>query len=166
MESIINNSDESNMDLENTDESRLASRWNRLWASLIDALTIIPITIPLMYFTGGFDGISEGIEPSLSYTLIMSLIATVIFLIIHGKFLIRDGQTLGKKVLNIKVVTIAGQYADIKVLGKRYGFYWVVSQIPVIGPIINMVNILFIFSKSKRCLHDHVGGTKVIIAKN
>ncbi len=164
MENTFNNSDDSNLNDERIDDSELASRWDRLWASLVDALTIIPITIPLMYFTGGFEGISEGIEPSLSYTLTMALISTVIFLAIHGKFMVRDGQTLGKKALNIKIVTTSDQHASIPVLAKRYGFYWVIPQIPAIGPLINMVNILFVFGKSKRCLHDYVGGTKVITA--
>ena len=118
-----------------------------------------------MYFTGGFDDISEGIEPSLFYTLAISLVGVALFLLIHGKFLVRDGQTLGKKALNIKIVTVAGQHADVTTLAKRYGFSWLIPLIPVIGPIINMVNILFIFTKSKRCLHDHVGGTKVINSK-
>lgn len=162
MGNTINNLDESNTDVEKLDASNLASRWSRLWASLIDALTIIPITVPLVYFTGGFEGVSEGVQPSITYTLTMALINTIIFLFIHGKFMVRDGQTLGKKFLNIKIVTISGQHATIPVLAKRYGFLWVIPQIPMVGPIINMVNILFIFTKSKRCLHDHVAGTKVI----
>lgn len=162
MENIINSSNESKEDIESTDVSVLASRWDRLCASLVDALTISPITIPLIYFTGGFDGISKGIKPSLSYSLTMALISTAIFLIIHGKFIVRDGQTLGKKALKIKIVKTNGQHADIPTLAKRYGFFWCIPQIPAIGEIINTVNILFIFSKSKRCLHDHVGGTKVI----
>lgn len=161
---MITDKDESKMDLKDVDGDILASRWDRLGASFIDGLTIIPITMPLMYFTGGFDGISEGIEPSLSYTLALSLASTVIFLLIHGKFLVRDGQTVGKKIQHIKIVTVAGQHANVSVLAKRYGFSWCISLIPVIGPIINMLNILFIFTKSKRCLHDHVGGTKVIDA--
>lgn len=164
MEKTFNSSDDSNKITKKIDNSDLASRWDRLWASLIDVLTIIPITIPLMYFTGGFEGISEGVQPSLSYALTMALISTLIFLAIHGKFIVQDGQTLGKKVLNIKIVTVSGQHASIPFLAKRYGFFWVIPQIPAIGPLINIVNILFIFGKSKRCLHDYVGGTKVIIA--
>ncbi len=164
MESTITNSEDSNMDNENGYEINLASRWSRLGAALVDALTIIPITIPLMYFTGGFDRISEGVQPPLSYTLIMAVIGIAIFLIIHGKFLIRDGQTLGKKLLNIKIVTTSGHHASISILAKRYGFYWVIPQVPVAGPFVNLINILFILGKSKRCVHDYVGGTIVITA--
>lgn len=140
----------------------LASRWTRLGAAFIDGLTIMPITLPLMYFTGGFDGLSEGLQPSLSYTLLMGLTSIAIFLLIHGRFLVRDGQTLGKKFLDIKIVGLSGEHASVQVLAKRYGFYWLIPLIPGVGALLNMVNILFIFGKSRRCLHDHVGGTKVV----
>lgn len=145
-----------------TDNTNLASRGSRFVASIVDALTILPITLPLMYFTGGFEGVFEGQQPSLIYTLTMALVGMAIFLVIHGKIILRDGQSWGKKSQNIKIVTIEGDHADIKCLAKRYGFYWGVPQVPVVGPLINMVNILFIFAKSKRCLHDHVAGTKVV----
>ena len=162
MEKNIYSSPESDLEIEGAEGSELASRWSRAWASLIDALTIIPITIPLMYFSGGFDGILDGVQPALSYTLSIALIGTVIFLVIHGKIMVRDGQTWGKKAQNIKIVTMEGEHASLTVLAKRYGFYWCIPQIPFVGQLINMVNILFIFTKSKRCLHDHVAGTKVV----
>lgn len=164
MENNIYSTPESDLEIDNPDDCILASRWSRVWASLIDGLTIIPIIIPLMYFTGGFDGIADGIQSSLSYTLVMALISTVIFVVIHGRGIVRDGQTWGKKSQNIKIVTIEGEHPNIHTLAKRYGFYWLIPNIPVIGQFINMINILFIFSKSKRCLHDHVGGTKVVKA--
>ncbi|MDH5182154.1 MAG: RDD family protein [Gammaproteobacteria bacterium] len=160
----MNSSNESTENLASADNSVLAGRWARLLASLIDALTMIPFSIALLYFTGGFATISEGKVLSYAYALTISLISIAIFFAIHGKFIIRDGQTLGKKALNIKIVKIDGQHADITTLAKRYGFYWLNPQIPVIGPLVNLVNLLFIFTSSKRCLHDHVGGTKVIFA--
>ncbi len=164
MENNIYSPPESNLETEKDSEHEvsLASRWSRLGASLIDTITIMPILLPLMYFTGGFDGIAEGKQPSMTYSLVFGLVGIVIFMLIHGYFLISNGQTLGKKALNIKIVTIDDQHAGISTLAKRYGFYWFIPQIPVIGQIINMVNVLFIFGKSKRCIHDLVGGTKVV----
>ena len=88
---------ESNLVIEKEDvvDSITASRKSRLGAALIDMLTILPITMPLMYFTGGFDGIEAGAQPTLAYTLIMALIGIVLFIVIHGKFLISNGQTIG-----------------------------------------------------------------------
>lgn len=142
--------------------AELATRGSRLVAAIIDTLTILPITMPLMYFTGGFEGISEGLKPSFEYTLTMAVISTALFLGIHGKIILRDGQTWGKRFQKIKIVTINGGHANLKTLAKRYGFYWGIPQLPVVGQFISTINILFIFTKSKRCLHDRIGGTKVV----
>lgn len=164
MEEDIYSPPNSRLGIDNIEDGALASRWKRFWAALIDTLTIIPFTIPLMYFTGGFDGMSKGIQPSLSYTLIMAIVGAVIFLLIHGKIIVRDGQTWGKKAQAIKIVTTGGQHPSVQILAKRYGFFWCAPQIPVVGPFVNIINILFIFSKSKRCIHDHIAGTKVVEA--
>jgi len=155
---------ESEVEILDENESPLASRWSRLGAAIVDGLSILPLTIPLMYFTGGFDGIAEGIEPPFHYTLAMSIASIIIFMMIHGHFLVKSGQTLGKKALGIKIVTMDNKLPPIGHLAKRYGFYWLLPIIPIAGQLINLVNILFIFSKSKRCLHDHIGNTKVVIA--
>lgn len=166
MENEIYQPPKSDVEINEPGDGELASRWSRLWASLLDVLIIMPITIPLMYFTGGFDGIEAGVQPSLTYTLTMAVISIAIFLVIQGKIILRDGQTWGKKALKIKMVTMDGKLPSRQDFAKRYGFYWVIPQIPVAGGFINMINICFIFSESKRCLHDHIGGTQVISVKD
>jgi uncharacterized RDD family membrane protein YckC len=153
------------VELPDDHEINLASRWARLGAALIDGLSVLPITLPTMYFTGGFDVIKTGVPPSLLYNLAIATLMIVAFAVIHGAWLISDGQTMGKKVMGIKIVTNEGGHVDLMTLVKRYGFYLAIPQIPAIGPFINLVNTLFIFSKSKRCLHDHFADTQVIVAK-
>ena len=155
---------ELNIETDGANENPLASRWTRLGASIIDGIIILVFTLPIMYFTGGFEGFPDGEQPSAFYTLGMGAIGLIFFIIIHGRFLIRDGQTIGKRVLGIKIVTLEGKLPDLSHLAKRYGFYLLIGNLPFVGPIINMINILFIFSESRRCLHDHVGGTKVVQA--
>lgn len=162
MEKDIYRSPESNLEVENEQGVELASRWHRLGSSFVDALTIIPFMLPLMYFTGGFDGILSGVKPSLLYSFMISMVSCVFFLIVHGKIMVRDGQTWGKKLLNIKISTMENELPNVSVLIKRYGFYWVIPQIPVVGQVISLINVLFVFTKSKRCLHDYVADTKVV----
>lgn len=145
-----------------SEEEQLASRWSRLWASLLDVLTILPFTLLITYLTGGFNRFSEGMEPSFTYSLMISVLGILIFLAIHGSLMFKDGQTWGKKALRIKIVMLDGAPVNVKALAKRYGFFWLVPQIPIIGQFINLVNILFVFSKAKRCLHDYLGDTKVV----
>ncbi|MGX5201054.1 RDD family protein [Aliikangiella sp. IMCC44632] len=140
----------------------LASRWARLGASLIDTIILMCVLIPLMFMTGGLYTIEAGIEPSLTYNLMISALLIVAFVLINGAFLVRDGQTLGKKLLGIKITDMQGNLATKNHLIKRYAVYFLPGQIPVVGQFFSIVNILFIFGKEKRCIHDLAGGTQVI----
>ena len=145
------------------DEQNAASRWNRLWASLIDGLIMMVVVMPVMYLTGGFDGVSEGVQPSLGYSLLMGLLGIVAFILINGKLLSTNGQTIGKRTLGIKIVTLSGELPSIKEhLLKRYGVYFLLGQVPIIGQILSIANLLVIFGKQKRCGHDFVAGTIVV----
>ena len=145
------------------DEYNTASRWDRLWASLIDSLIMMVVVIPVMYFTGGFDGISEGVQPSLWYSLFMSLLGIGVFFLINWKLLSVSGQTIGKRTMGIKIVTLTGDLPGVKEhLLKRYGVYFLLGQVPIVGRFLSIANALVIFGKQKRCGHDFVAGTKVV----
>ena len=45
---------------------------------------------------------------------------------------------------------------------KRYGFVTLISLIPFVGTILTWGDILIIFRKDRRCLHDLVAGTQVL----
>lgn len=141
----------------------LASRGQRFVGSFVDGLVMLCVTVPLMYFTGGFDGIMEGHQPGFGYTLVMTIISFVLFLGINFKFLKNDGQTIGKKAAKTKIVTDTGEEVSFggHIL-KRYAFYNFISVIPVIGQILSIINAVIIFGSAKRCGHDYVGGTKVV----
>ena len=142
----------------------LASRRSRLAAIIIDALIVGLVTGILTFFTGGFDEMLEGMQPSLTQTLLLGLSGVIVFVLINGQLLARDGQTIGKRLLNIKIVAQDGLRADIPTLAKRYGFYWLLPQVPFLGPLLGLINYGFILGGSKRCLHDRFGGTKVVKA--
>lgn len=164
MSSDVYSTPQSNLEIDsNTTKPDLASRWSRLWASIIDSLIMMLVIVPAMYFTGAFDDLANGVEPSLVYNLAIGLLGFVVFFLINGKFLISDGQTIGKKILGIKIVDLNGNLPGVKQhLLKRYAVYFIPGQVPVVGQIFSVVNILFIFGKEKRCLHDMVAGTKVV----
>lgn len=141
----------------------LASRWSRLGASFIDGLTIMLITVPTMYYTGGFDDISKGIQPSLEYNLAIAALGFAVFFLLNTKLLLNNGQTVGKLALGIKIVDLDGNLPGLKKhLLKRYSAYFIPSQVPVIGQLFSFINIVFIFGNQKRCVHDYFAGTKVV----
>jgi len=145
------------------DDQTLASRWRRLWASMIDTLTILAISVPAMFFTGAIEDITNGIQPSVGYNLAIGGLGIIAFITFNGKFLISNGQTIGKKVLGIKIVDLEGNLPSVKShFLKRYAILFFPGQIPVVGQVFSFINVLFIFGKQKRCIHDYIAGTKVI----
>jgi len=147
-------------------EVELASRWARFVASFIDALIMGVVVGIFAYFTGGFDMLLGEIESSLSYEIGIVLLSIVVFIAINYKLLITKGQTVGKKVFNIQVVDLEDNVPTKKSLLNRYLVYMGIQHIPVIGGIFAFINVLFIFGKEKRCIHDISAKTKVIKVRN
>lgn len=142
----------------------LASRWARLGAAMIDGVIIgLTVTMPVMYFTGAFTLITQGKQPSITYMLLLGLLSTAAFVVINGKSLVTSGQTIGKKIMAIKIVDLDGNLPGVKKnLLPRYAFSMLVQQIPLVGQYIGFADVLTIFGKKKACLHDMIGKTKVV----
>ena len=163
MENNVYSTPEAELEVNDTQTlAHLASRWSRFWASILDSLILIAFMLILMYFTSFFAMMENGESEDLGYSLMLSAAGILFFLAINGYFLIRDGQTIGKKALGIKIVTMGNQQAKLSHLSKRVAFNLLVPQIPVVGSVISIIDCLFIFRKSKRCLHDQIAGTQVV----
>ncbi len=138
----------------------LASRGNRFLAALIDGIIIMVIALPVGYLLGIVGG-----HPSAGKSFLMSIIGLITFVLINGKSLRSAGQTIGKKVMNIKIVTESGQLPDVQEhLLKRYGVYWALGLVPWIGGLLALVNVLLIFGEKRQCGHDIVAKTLVVNA--
>lgn len=143
----------------------LASRGARLGGAIIDGLIAAAVIWPTMYFIGYFDRAMEG-TATIEDELALNALGFVTFLIVNGYLLSTRGQTVGKLAAGTRIVSIEDNRVPpfFKVILLRYLPLWVVAYIPFIGPIIGLVNPLFIFREDRRCLHDHVAGTRVVNA--
>ncbi|MES2824225.1 MAG: RDD family protein [Pseudomonadota bacterium] len=140
-----------------------ASRWQRGLAASVDMLIIMIIIIPIMYLTGMFDEAAKGVSPSTAFNLLIEAFYLGVFAFLNGKLLVKTGQTIGKRIIGIKIVDLNGQVPTLKQhLLKRYAVYFLPGQIPVVGYIFPIINLLFIFGEEKRCIHDYVAGTRVV----
>jgi uncharacterized RDD family membrane protein YckC len=87
----------------------------------------------------------------------------IAFLVVHGYLLKKSGQTVGKKLLGTKITDLEGNLPDFTTLiVKRYLPVSVVSIVPMIGPLLSLIDIVFIFRQDRRCVHDLIAGTKVV----
>ena len=145
------------------DGIELASRWARLGGAIIDGLLV---TIPLLiyFFMSGYWDRSIAGEVTAGESYGVGLAWVVMFLGIQGYLLATSGQTVGKRLLSMRIVSVQdNQILPIgKVVGLRYLPFWVIGYIPLIGNILSLINVLAIFGAEKRCVHDYLAGTRVI----
>ena len=143
---------------------QLADRKIRLFAALIDAFLGTIISIPFMIFAGPYFGYEKfGQDPTYEYLIASSIFGLLILVILHGYFLHTNGQTIGKRMLDIKIVSTNGDKVSLKKLvWLRYAPIYLSLSVPIIGSWFPLVDVLFIFRKDRRCLHDFIAGTKVI----
>jgi uncharacterized RDD family membrane protein YckC len=87
------------------------------------------------------------------------------FMIYQWYLIATTGQSLAKRWLGIKIVRLDG--SPVGFVNGVILRSWVVgalSNIPILGTIIGLVNPLMIFGEERRCLHDHIAGTRVVVA--
>jgi len=152
-----------NLEVKKSGEIVLASRGKRLLAAIIDTLISIAVTLPVMYFTGGWSALMAGQQTPYLYTIKVGLFGIVVFIIIHGKLLQKYGQTVGKRMVGIRIADLDGNLPTIKRhILPRYAFTTILAYIPAVGSFLSLIDCLFIFSKRKQCVHDHVAKTIVV----
>ncbi|MBX9868647.1 MAG: RDD family protein [Burkholderiaceae bacterium] len=99
-------------------------------------------------------------------TAISILLALIVYLVVNGKLLSQYGQTVGKKLLKIKIVRTDGSPVDLKrIVLYRYLPAQLILLVPVIGNFLSLINVLFVFRSSRQCIHDQIADTKVINAR-
>jgi uncharacterized RDD family membrane protein YckC len=161
--------------MDNTAE--LAGRWHRLGGAILDTIAVMIISMPVtmivsniyfpgaMEFSGSFKDSLLGADKDFGFTLASVAITIGAFLLLNGYLLIRDGQSIGKKVIGMRIVTLEGEIPPFtRIILLRHVLVMLITHIPVAGTFIHLADVLFIFRGDKRCLHDHLAGTRVVKA--
>ena len=155
---------QSNLVKDEENSVTLATRGSRFLAALIDGLIGIAIAVPFWFVSGMWDFIAAGASAPLIYILAGGVYGFIGFVLVHYYFLNKNGQTVGKKILKIRITGTDDQLKGApQLLTKRYLPITIVSMIPLLGSLLMLVNLLFIFRKDRRCVHDLIAGTKVVM---
>ena len=153
--------------------TELADRGTRLVASIIDSLVMMLVITPVIFLIGFVFSTAERGNPlinptgsaSIGIQLVSSLLGFIAFALVNGTFLARSGQTIGKKLMKIKILNSDFTPANLNtLLLKRYGIMVIIGAIPFVGGLISLVNVLLIFRESRKCLHDDIASTIVVKA--
>jgi uncharacterized RDD family membrane protein YckC len=145
-------------------ENELASPWIRLLAAFIDGLILMVFIVPVQISMGIYDGFPEKmVPPDLMTTIIITLLAMIAYVTVNAYTLHKNGQSIGKLICKIKIVRVDFSRVTLtRIIFARYLPTNVVGQIPLVGWVIGLVDILLIFRKSRQCLHDNIANTVVI----
>lgn len=131
---------------------------------MLDTVISLTILLPAQVYTGMYDGFPHISRPPFPQTLLWALGGVAVWLALNGVFLARSGQTIGKKLVGIQIVNVSdGKPAPLaRLVIWRYLPMVLVSQIPYVGGVLGIVNVCFIFRQDRRCVHDHIAGTRVV----
>jgi uncharacterized RDD family membrane protein YckC len=149
----------------------LASRWRRLGAALIDGTLLALAGAPRVFADGGTVqcGVHVG-QPAfrpddLSTPGVISTVLFLALMAVQSHFIASRGQSIGKRVASSRIVTMNGSRASFRnAVVLRTWVPMLLPLVPFVGGLVALVDVLFIFGPSKRCLHDLVAGTKVVEA--
>jgi len=97
-------------------------------------------------------------EPSLQLLLVFYF-PLLIGLLVQWNLIATRGQTIGKFVCCIRIITTNGKLPGfVKGVILRN---WVRNLLLLI-PLFGLLDIAFIFTSSKRCIHDYLAGSRVV----
>ncbi len=147
----------------------LASRWLRLGAALLDSIIGGLLIAPgmVMLITAGVFATPNAPNPALLLAGFVTISAAVVLLLgIQIYLLVTRGQTMGKKLLGIKIVSLedGSNPGFVKVFLLRIFINGLIGAVPFVGIFYSLADCLFIFRDDRRCLHDLIAGTKVVTA--
>ena len=135
----------------------LASRGSRFLATVIDVSPFVVMQI----IKHRLRSIGVG-HTTFMNILVVFLVLMFLYAICQIILLVKNGQTVGKKLVRIKIVDVrTGLNGGFVPNVLERGFLMCLLYII---PFFFFVDALFIFRDDRRCIHDFIAGTKVVTA--
>lgn len=138
-----------------------ASLIRRLLAGIVDLFLVNFFMTPVISLTMDMEAIAKdpfNLPPELAVQVLIS--SVLVFFALNGYLLLRHGQTLGKRLLNIAIVDLNNQPVTVlNLVLNRYLIQLAMIIIPFLNPIDYLI---MFFRRDRRCLHDLIAKTKVI----
>ncbi|MEV0614980.1 RDD family protein [Nonomuraea sp. NPDC050404] len=140
----------------------LAGRWRRLFAGVLDWLIVNVVTAPFSWTTWDYvwdESKGAWDRFPVEHTFLAGLVAFLYFWLLHAFW---DGQTLGKKLFGIRVVSEYGGRIGVGQAAVRQAVATVLEWVCCIGSLLDLGWILF--DSRKQALHDKAARTVVVNA--
>jgi len=152
-----------------------ATRLSRLGAVMIDALIF---TIPFIpSYVTAISAMAHTRMNGYNYVAVWSamagagiffyaaLLINLVLIVITTVLVYRNAQTIGKKLVGIKVARTDGSRATLaRIFWLRYLVNSLIMWVPFFGTFYFLIDSLMIFGEQRRCCHDYIADTIVIRA--
>ncbi|OAM91718.1 RDD family protein [Termitidicoccus mucosus] len=144
------------------DGVRIALPADRIMAALVDGLMWMLSLLPLwfcltLYFSGAVTNWA-----SLKWAVLFPFATAISCLVIQGWMQAARGQSIGKSLLRLRIVPST---SDDEPPGFVTGVIvrWLLMWLFYLFPVVALVDFFFLFRDDRRCLHDHLADTRVIV---
>lgn len=143
---------------------QLAGRWARLGAALVDGVLVGVAGLAIVIPSGLM---ARAMQQDPTAILWQSVIGMALYALLNGWLLASSGQTVGKRLLHVRIVDHqTRQIVPVwNSLALRYLLFAGVPALllsPTLAAGVQLLNVVFIFGKNRRCVHDLVAGTIVV----
>ena len=143
-----------------------ADRGTRLGAAVVDTLVSAVVVLPLFFSVGaGMLNPDAWAAALFGVAGILTLVLAIAWIVYTIYLVNKNSQTIGKKLLGIKVVRTDGSRATLgRIFWLRNVVNAIPSLIPYIGSFYGLADSLWIFGEKRQCLHDKIADTIVVKA--
>jgi uncharacterized RDD family membrane protein YckC len=152
----------------------LATRGARLLAATLDELILLALVLPMVFgaIPALMDKVSEGDIPTALDVLnamvggrgtIVTVLALIVWCVITTWLVASNGQSIGKRLVGIKVVRTNGARASFgRIFLLRNVVNGLPNLLPYVGWLYQLVDPLLIYQDSRQCIHDKIADTIVV----
>jgi uncharacterized RDD family membrane protein YckC len=144
-----------------------AGRGIRLGAAMLDSIIFVAMVyLPAVFSIAFAAAAPRSADPGVPAAMIagggvLTITAFIAWCWLNIRYMRRNGQSIAKKLVGIKVVRSDGSPASLgRLIWLRNVVNWAISIVPVYG----FLDSIFIFGESRQCLHDKIADTIVVKA--
>jgi uncharacterized RDD family membrane protein YckC len=149
---------------------RAAGPRPRLAAALVDAGILAPAVLVLGYLAGRMSSTPHAYPAIFNYLAAAGSVYVLAVVIGQLRLLATQGQTFGKRALNLRIVRLDGTTAGFS---EAFVLRSLIAQIVlftlpslVLGPrvawLLWVADVAFVFRPDRRCIHDFIAHTRVV----
>jgi uncharacterized RDD family membrane protein YckC len=144
----------------------LADRGVRLGAHVLDGVIFVAMVyIPIVLGVGVGVGLDSIGSASVGPGILIGVSGLVAWIVLSTMFVVRNGQSIAKKLVGIKTIRSDGSSAGFaRIFWLRNVVNGLIGSVPFFGFIYWLTDALFIFGDDSRCLHDKIADTIVVKA--